>query len=354
MDAIEFEERVPDSRLRYLCVEEFLSTAVSAESLHSAFQIGLIDFLVNRSGCTHDDLVSNLKADSSGLAFLIELLKAGNVLSRTEADGSIELTSGFLAALEFRDILEAKLVFANLAAQDFIHGFTTLIEDSGQFMQQSRILELFDYERCIEPTAENLQHTRRWMQLTTALTRYEAPVCDHVHNFSGYRRLLDIGGNSGEFALQLCRRNPQLHAEVFDLPVVCEIGRGHVSGAPESSRISFRSGNARTDKLPGGFDIVTIKSMLHDWPVAQTQEFLERAFDALQPGGRVLIFERGPIQPTEQSNPYSLLPMFIFFRSFRSPKIYRKQLTDTGFSDITVQHFDLEMPFFIVTGQRLS
>jgi len=32
------------------------------------------------------------------------------------------------------------------------------------------------------------------MRLTSTLTRYEAAACMELHDFSGYRRMLDIGG----------------------------------------------------------------------------------------------------------------------------------------------------------------
>ena len=80
------------------------------------------------------------------------------------------------------------------------------------------------------------------MRITTLLTRYEAAVCMDHHDFSQYRRMLDVGGNSGEFVLRICRRYPDISAAVFDLPLVCELGQEHVRGTAEADRISFVKG----------------------------------------------------------------------------------------------------------------
>jgi hypothetical protein len=104
------------------------------------------------------------------------------------------------------------------------------------------------------------------MKLTTTLTRYEAPVCVEHYDFSAHQRMLDLGGNSGEFAIQVCRRTPPLQACVVDLPVVCHVGMRHVAEQKLSDRIQFQPLNFTQDPIPGGYDLITCKSVLHDWP----------------------------------------------------------------------------------------
>jgi SAM-dependent methyltransferase len=162
--------------------------------------------------------------------------------------------------------------------------------------------------------------------------------------------MLDVGGNSGEFVLQACKRYSGLRGTVFDLPLVCDLGREHVARQPESGRITFVKGNALTDPLPTGFDLVAFKSMLHDWPEREAGGLLERAGRALNPGGTLLVFERGPIEVRGATLPYSMLPMLLFFRAFRPPAFYATRFQALGLTRIEVQTFRLEMPFFLVTG----
>jgi ubiquinone/menaquinone biosynthesis C-methylase UbiE len=162
--------------------------------------------------------------------------------------------------------------------------------------------------------------------------------------------MLDVGGNSGEFVLQVCKRYPDLQGTVFDLPVVCDIGREHVGLEPEAGRITFVKGNALVDPLPTGFDVVAFKSMLHDWPERETGRLLERACRSLKPGGTLLVYERGSIDGRGGTPPYSMLPMLLFFRSFRPPAFYARRFKALGLTRIDVQTLRLDMPFFLVTG----
>jgi SAM-dependent methyltransferase len=276
-------------------------------------------------------------------------LRVGGVVE--PGDDRAELTATFRLVLRYRDLLQAKLDFATLVAGDFLGGFTALIQDPRQFMAHARLFKLFDYQRCFDDSPESFEQTRRWMRFTTALTRYEAPVCLRHHDFSRHRRMLDVGGNSGEFALRACKENPALEATVLDLPLVCAIGRQHVRAEPEAERITFLPGDARAGPLPTGFDLITFKSMLHDWPDEDARSFLSRAAEALEPGGILLIFERGPLE-VRGPLPYGQLPMLLFFRSFRQPGFYTEHLAGLGLRDVAVQSVELESPFFLVTARK--
>jgi SAM-dependent methyltransferase len=337
------------ARLDYLCVDAYLRTLVDARVLKTAFESGLIDLVRERSPAPAD-AERMLGLDAVGLDFLVDLLGANGVLEKR--DGVLELDGGFARALRYRDLMEAKLDFAGVTLNDFADLFTTLIRNPREFAGQARLFELFDYRRCFEFTPENYQRTRGWMRLTSTLTRYEAYACMELYNFGRVRRMLDVGGNSGEFVLQLARAHPELHGTVFDLPLVCEIGMEHVLPEPEHRRITFVKGDIRNDVLPRGYDLIAFKSMLHDWPVEDANRFLARAARALEPGGTVLIFERGPIELRGGTPPFSMLPILLFFRSYRLPSVYEKQLEALGFEAIARREIALDSPFFLVTARK--
>ncbi len=344
------ERRNDDSMPGYLCVDEFIKDMVAARALTTAFELKLIDFLAFGPPATFDDLKKSVLSTHSGLKLLLKLLVDSGVLE-TDSDRYL-LTPGFSAALEYRDLLLTKLEFSHIAAHDFIDSFSFLTADPLEFMKRAGMFRLFNYGNALENTPENRKQTARWMRITTMLTRYEAPACLSLHNFAQHVRMLDIGGNSGEFALQACRANPELQATVFDLPVVCDIGHDHLRTEPESARIHFVTGNARADDLPAGFDLITFKSMLHDWPDEVVRTLLYKACNALEPGGKLLIFERGPFETGEAGLSYSNIPILLFAHTLRSPDLYIECLEENDFHQIRVQWIDLEMPFFIVTGVK--
>jgi SAM-dependent methyltransferase len=336
--------------LEFLIVDEFLRSFVEARTLKTAFELGLIDRLVEHGSGSVNALAPVLGVDRPGLRFLLDLLTAGGVVQ--ESRGDVRLTRRFQTALRYRDLLEVKLDYAGFTINDFADLFTTLIRDGGGFMGKARLFELFDYRRALTPTIENYMRTRIWMRITSTLTHYEAGPCLDAYDASQHRRMLDIGGNSGEFALQFCRRHPTLRASVFDLPLVCELGLDHVLAHPEHARMSFISGDLRAEPVPAGYDLITFKSMLHDWPAADARQFIDKAARALAPGGTLLIFERGALQTAGQTPPMSMLPNLLFFRSYRPAIEYMDQLNALGFLDVRWQDIELDSRFHVITGRK--
>jgi SAM-dependent methyltransferase len=125
-----------------------------------------------------------------------------------------------------------------------------------------------------------------------------------------------------------------------------------VLGEPERARIGFVNGDVRTDPLPEGYDLIAFKSMLHDWPAQEARGFLDKAARALKPGGSLLIFERGPLEVGATAPPISMLPIMLFFRSYRPAMDYVTQLQALGFEEVGYQTVQLDSPFFLVTGRK--
>lgn len=335
------------SETDYLCIEPFLRNFVDVQALATALRNGVVDRLRAVETMSFAALRHAIGGDARGLRLLLDLLQAAGVVHE-----GWRLTEPFREALRFRDLLEAKIEFANIAGPDLIAHFASFVQAPGEFMARAEMFRLFAYGRCFERSEEAYRLTRRWMRLTTALTRYEAPVCAAHHDFRPHRQMLDVGGNSGEFVLQICRRNPALKAAVFDLPVVCDLGREHVAPEPEAARIAFHPGDALAAALPRGFDLVTFKSVLHDWPDAEAQQFLARAAEALERGGRVLIFERCKPDLAVVSLSYGMLPLAIFAHCYREPECYVEWLAEAGFGEITVERVELELPFMLISAAK--
>src|ERR1700722_18981278 len=293
----------------FLCVDDFLQTELDARAIRSAFETGILDALVAHGPLPGAALAAKSRMDPAAFRLLTGLLEVNNVVRR-EGD-LVAITPAFVRALGFRDLLETRIDFADLVWPDIHSLFPPLLADLPQFMARSKVFDLFRYDRCMNVTAENLEATKSWVRLTTCLTKYESGAVLGAIDLGSARSLLDIGGNSGELALQACRRYASIEATVVALPVVCALGRSHVAAVArpeEAARIRFWPADFRRDALPAAADIVSFKSVLHDWPDADAERMLERARAVVNPGGRMLIFERGPIEIGKSRLPYSMSP----------------------------------------------
>lgn len=149
----------------YLCVDSFMKTVVDARALATAFELRLIDYLRENPASNLDGLQKRFEGNSRGLQLLINLLRANRVIAVD--NGKVKLSPEFQKALQYRDLLEGKLEFAQFVLPDFTDLFTSLITSPGQFGPNSRIFQLFCYGRSLEYTPENYELTKRWVRITT-------------------------------------------------------------------------------------------------------------------------------------------------------------------------------------------
>src|SRR5258706_7402674 len=98
----------------YLCVDAFVADVAGARALASAFELGLIDHLLANQPCAESGLAARARLDARGLGFLLGLLRANRVVAQDAA--GVRLRPPLSAALRYRDLLEAKLDFAAVAA----------------------------------------------------------------------------------------------------------------------------------------------------------------------------------------------------------------------------------------------
>ena len=111
-----------------------------------------------------------------------------------------------------------------------------------------------------------------------------------AYDFSGRRRLLDVGGGEGAFLSAVARRVPLLELALFDLPPVAARARAALAQAA-LGRIAVHDGDFHVDSLPAGFDAISLIRVLHDHDDVEAQALLARAYAALPPGGALLIAE---------------------------------------------------------------
>jgi hypothetical protein len=109
-------------------------------------------------------------------------------------------------------------------------------------------------------------------------------------DFGPFNRLLDIGGGSGAYDIELCKQYGALRATVFDLPHVAAIAAGKVAEAGLTDRIAA-TGGSFFEALPKDHDVHLLSMILHDWDEAKNRTLLRRSFEALPSGGAVVISE---------------------------------------------------------------
>jgi hypothetical protein len=177
-----------------------------------------------------------------------------------------------------------------------------------------------------------------------SLSTFTARALGQVIDLGGSRRLLDVGGGSAAFGIELCLLYPTLTATVYDLPKVADVAAAKAKDAGLSERIDTVTGDFFADpSLPGGHDTILLSMILHDWSEDRCREILQKCWAALPRGGLVIIAELLVNDERTGPPPAALMSLNMLVetegRNY-TPAEYHAWLGHLGFQDIHTIWFE--------------
>lgn len=123
------------------------------------------------------------------------------------------------------------------------------------------------------------------------LAMQSAPMLVKQIDLGGRRRLLDLGGGPGTWAIHFCLENPALRATIFDLSTSQPFAEKTIARFDMQERVAFSPGNFLLDELPGDFDAAWLSHILHGEGPEDCRRILGKATKSLVPGGLLMVHE---------------------------------------------------------------
>ncbi len=124
-------------------------------------------------------------------------------------------------------------------------------------------------------------------------------------SWSKYKTYADVGTAQGDLAVQIALANPHLKGIGFDLAEVGPVFEEYVAANGIADRLRFQPGDFFTETLPN-VDVITMGHILHDWNLDEKKALLRKAYDALNPGGAMVVYD-AIIDDDRSKNVFGLL-----------------------------------------------
>lgn len=122
--------------------------------------------------------------------------------------------------------------------------------------------------------------------------------------FMDMKKMTDLGGGHGLYALALACKNPNLTAVIFDLPGVVPLAKKYIEKYHLENRVQTKGGNFFSDPIGRDYDLILSSSN----PSGKSPDMVEKISDALKTGGYFV-----SIQPGDETAPYDPLHELEFF-----------------------------------------
>lgn len=104
-----------------------------------------------------------------------------------------------------------------------------------------------------------------------------------------FKRLLDVGGASGTYTLEMLKRMPHAKATIFDRPAAIEEARKRFAGTEFESRIRLVAGDFYLDELPLGCDFAWVSAIIHQFDRSHSQSLYKKVYRAIDVDGVIAV-----------------------------------------------------------------
>ena len=108
----------------------------------------------------------------------------------------------------------------------------------------------------------------------------------------GEARLLDVGGSHGLYAIECCRRAPELKSVVLDFEQPLRVASRLVAEAGMQERVHMLAGDILRTEIPGEQDLILLFNVIHGFTEDQNRTLLPCLIRALVPGGRMYVLDQ--------------------------------------------------------------
>lgn len=283
----------------HLALTEMLFGWMNTTAIMAAAEFGLPDTLAAGTR-TAAELADELGADEARLGRFLRTLTAAGVVVRA-GDGRFAL--GPLGEPLRSDVAGSlRNVYRMIRGpigQAMLSGHTGVGKGAPPAFETIFGMPGFEY------LAQNPEYSR---VLNAAMAEFGAAMgtpAIGAYDFSGVRTLVDVGGGRGQLAAEVLRRYPDMEGVVFDQPHVVEEAEAAIKEAGLSPRCRAVGGDFFTS-VPAGGDCYAMRWIIHDWDDERAGTILRCCREAIDPAGRLLLFEM--VMPEEDGpHPAKLL-----------------------------------------------
>ncbi|MFF1376342.1 methyltransferase [Streptomyces sp. NPDC058308] len=255
---------------------------LSTPVLHTAVEHGVFASLIEEGPDTAPRLAERLDVDQDTLERMLLVLTSLGVVERA-AGGEYALTSDAVPFLDRRNsrYLGGFIKHLTLETRGRLDRLDSYLSEGKPVTEASPFDDVYR-------DAESLRDFMRAMwDLSFGVSQELAALA----GMAGTRRLVDVGGATGPFAVAALLTDPALRATVFDMPAVGPLVGEDAEARPVADRLDFVGGDFFADELPQG-DCLAFGYILSDWDDDTCVTLLEKAYRACRAPGRVLIMDR--------------------------------------------------------------
>lgn len=271
-----------------------------SKTLLSAVELGLFTELANHQPQTLEEISSRLSLHPRSARDFLDALVALKFLERTDGTYSNTPSTDRFLDKQKPSYIGGILEMASQRLYSSWGGLTTALhtgdpQNGVSSGDSSPFKTLY-----ADP-----QKLESFLKAMTGISRGANLAIAKQFPWNQYKSAVDVGTAQGDLIVQVALANPHITGIGFDLPEVGAIFNDHVAANGLASRVAFSPGSFFDSPLPTA-DVVMMGHILHDWNLDEKKLLIRKAYEALPPGGALVVYE-SIIDDDRSHNAFGLL-----------------------------------------------
>jgi len=256
-----------------------------SRALHAAAELDIAEALAGGSKSS-GEIAAMVRAEHGAVRRLLRALVAHGVFVEEAPDRFGLNAAGNLLRSKTADSQRAGVLFTtDERAWALWSDFLECVRTGRATTERAASANVFELNAQV--AAQSAAFDAAMASFSTAV----AAAAIAAYDFSGFRRIADIGGGSGRLLAQILREVSDATGMLFDLPHVVANAPTVLGTAGVCARCEIVAGSF-FDRVPAGADAYLLKSILHDWDDERAIKILVRCREAMAPQAKLVILER--------------------------------------------------------------
>ncbi len=170
-------------------------------------------------------------------------------------------------------------------------------------------------------------------------------------------RVLDVGAGAAPWSLALAARDPACRVCAVDLPAVLPTTRRAVEAAGYAAQFDYLGGDLFSiDWGDSAYDLVIAGNICHLFGEAANRRLVGRLFEALRPGGKLVIVDALPDEQMNGPRPVALYALDLMLRTETGRvypfSTYAGWLHAAGYEAVERIDLSAALPLSLILAQR--
>jgi len=140
---------------------------------------------------------------------------------------------------------------------------------------------------------QNKKEKDNWVEAFIGAMHYrgvnQGKILSMMIDLTNVKKMLDVGGGSAAFSMEIVKKNPSIKATVLDLPHVIPLTKKYVSEAGLLNNFNFIEGDYLTKDFGSDCDLILLSAIIHINSYEQNKMLIKKCADALNKNGMIVI-----------------------------------------------------------------